>query len=166
MGRKVKCCVTGEYGTSDSFVKINGKYYKSQEVYDNHMNELKTKDDLYRLFQYFLGYEKNQPLSTIYFKRLKELEYYTPDVILETAKEASDSIDWAMTHKEFKSDFGRITYIFAIVKNNIADVNRKMKREKNAQKRLATTESDIYYSDIENGAHGSKDISKWLDDVE
>ena len=28
IGRKVKCQVTGEYGLSDDFVKINGKYYK------------------------------------------------------------------------------------------------------------------------------------------
>ena len=29
MARKVKCAVTGKYGTSDEFVKIDGKYYSS-----------------------------------------------------------------------------------------------------------------------------------------
>ena len=35
MARKVKCQITGEYGTSETFYKAdNGKYYKSKELYN------------------------------------------------------------------------------------------------------------------------------------
>ena len=35
LARKVKCQITGEYGTSETFYKAdNGKYYKSKELYN------------------------------------------------------------------------------------------------------------------------------------
>ena len=47
---KCKCRATGENGTSDIFIKIDGHYYKSQEVYDEHCNKLsQIKSGIYKI---------------------------------------------------------------------------------------------------------------------
>lgn len=47
---KCKCRATGESGMSDIFIKIDGHYYKSQEVYDEHCNKLsQIKSGIYKI---------------------------------------------------------------------------------------------------------------------
>lgn len=47
---KCKCRATGEDGMSDVFIKIDGHYYKSQEVYDEHCNKLsQIKSGIYKI---------------------------------------------------------------------------------------------------------------------
>lgn len=47
---KCKCRATGENGMSDIFIKIDGHYYKSQEVYDEHCNKLsQIKSGIYKI---------------------------------------------------------------------------------------------------------------------
>ena len=42
MARSCKCAITGEVGTTDTFVKIGSKYYKSQEIYDADQRKKQT----------------------------------------------------------------------------------------------------------------------------
>lgn len=51
MARMVICNATKEKGYSNEFIKVKGKYYKSQEVYDNLVKEQeKDKDDFAKLY--------------------------------------------------------------------------------------------------------------------
>lgn len=48
--RKVKCRVTGEIGISEYFYKAsNGKYYKSEEIYNNYISEKKYYEKIFVL---------------------------------------------------------------------------------------------------------------------
>ena len=131
MARQCKCQVTGEKGTTDIFYKAdNGKYYKSKEVYDiwNKENE-DRKNVIERFAVDFLDYKPGQVFPTVLTKKLKELEFYGYDVINRTIDKAYNSIQYAIQHKEFKNDVGKISYIFAIIKNNINDVYKQVVQE-------------------------------------
>ena len=131
MARRVRCQITKEYGTSDTFVKIGTKYYKSQEIYDKHHAEQKLQTQIVETIAYdFLGYEKGQEIPTVMFRKLKELDFYSKEVIIETLSEISDAVHYWMENKQFDSDFGRISYIFAIIKNKINDVYKVHKHKK------------------------------------
>ena len=76
MARPCKCAITGEKGTTDTFVKINGKYYKSQEIYDtNQMKKAKRKELIDFVCREFLGYGNGQPFPTSLPKKLNELSF-------------------------------------------------------------------------------------------
>lgn len=50
MAQKCKCRVTGEEGYTDSFIKIDGHYYKSQDIYDEHQSKLQeAKSGIYKI---------------------------------------------------------------------------------------------------------------------
>ncbi len=167
MARKVKCQITHEWGTSDTFVKIEDKYYKSREIYDA---EQKRKEAYKTLIDYvcteFLGYGDGQPFPTSLPKKIKELSFYDNEVILETFKKCHDEICYWLEHKQFKTEYGKISYIFAIVRDKIADVNsEKIRRE---QQNSHTKEVEIECDDISGigTKKRGKDISDFLDDDE
>lgn len=165
MARKVKCQITGEYGTSDTFYKAdNGKYYKSKELYDtwNKENE-DRKRVIERFTSEFLDYVPGQVFPTVLTKKLKELEFYGYDVIDRTIDKSYDSIQYALRTKDFRNDVGKISYIFAIIKNNINDVYKQVLREEKEQKREYTIDTSVNVDDIQT-THTEKNITKWLED--
>ena len=150
MARKVKCQITGEYGTSDVFYKAdNGKYYKSKELYDvwNKENE-DRKHVIERFAIEFLDYVPGQVFPTILTKKLKELEFYGYDVINKTIDKSYDSIQYALRTKDFRNDVGKISYIFAIIKK---------------QKREYDIDTSVDIDNIQT-THTEKNITKWLED--
>lgn len=165
MARSCKCAITGEVGTTDTFVKIGNRYYKSQEVYDS---DQRKKESYKQLIDYicreFLGYGNGQPFPPILPKKIKELSFYSNDVILETFKQCADDIHYWIDHKQFSSEYGMISYIFTIVKGKIADVSNKEKMiaASNNQTNKNTIECNDL-SDIGSKKKG-KDISRFLDD--
>ena len=166
MARIVKCQITHEIGNTDTFIKIDGKYYKSQEIYDNH----KRNTDIYKKIIYiissdFLGYQKGQSFPTVLAKKLKELEFYPNEVILKTVENNYDNILYWMKNKEFSNDIGKISYIFAIIKNNINDVYRDWKRNQKIKVKENNTniELSLDIQDI-NTTQKGKDISAWLEE--
>lgn len=165
MARKVKCAITHEYGTSDTFVKIKGRYYKSQEVYDA---EQERKAKRRQLINYicteFLGYGSGQPFPTSLPRKLQELSFYDDDVILETFKQNATNIHYQIEHKQFNSEYNKIAYIFAIVRNTIADVNSSILRKKKQERKSVSVELECTdLNDIGTIKKG-KDISKFLDE--
>lgn len=47
IARKVKCRITGEYGTNETFYKDeDGKYYKSKEIYDSYIKDKELKQEI------------------------------------------------------------------------------------------------------------------------
>lgn len=173
MARKVKCQITGEYGTSDVFYKAdNGKYYKSKELYDvwNKENE-DRKHVIERFAIEFLDYVPGQVFPTILTKKLKELEFYGYDVINKTIDKSYDSIQYALRTKYFRNDVGKISYIFAIIKNNINDVYKQVLTEEKSEKRQQEQVANIDVVDEQlimniGTKQKAKDISSFLEDDE
>lgn len=165
MVRQCKCQVTGEKGTTDTFYKAdNGKYYKSKEVYDiwNKENE-DRKNVIERFAVDFLDYKPGQVFPTVLTKKLKELEFYGYDVINCTIDKAYNSIQYAIQHKEFKSDVGKISYIFAIIKNNINDVYKQVVQEEKRSETVCEIDNEVDIDNIQTN-HKEKNIKKWLED--
>lgn len=165
MARQCKCQVTGEKGTTDTFYKAdNGKYYKSKEVYDiwNKENE-DRKNVIERFAVDFLDYKPGQVFPTVLTKKLKELEFYGYDVINRTIDKAYNSIQYAIQHKDFKNDVGKISYIFAIIKNNINDVYKQVVQEEKKSETVCEIDNEVNIDNIQTN-HKEKNIKKWLED--
>ena len=168
-GRKVKCAITGETGTSDTFYRGPDKrYYKSEELY----NEIKQKRELHRRLVgeilMMLGYEDGMVAPPVVNKKLKELSFYGDDIILETLHDCFQKIEFALRTRDFANEYNKISYVMAIVKNNINDVYLKHQREQKQQARAqAAASNEIHFEDIELAA-GQKtdnrhtDISRWV----
>lgn len=171
MARQCKCQVTGEKGTTDAFYKAdNGKYYKSKEVYDIWNKENENRKKVIEKFAIdFLDYEPGQVFPTVLTKKLKELEFYGYDVINRTIDKTYNSIQYAIQHKDFKNDIGKISYIFAIIKNNINDVYRQVLREEKIKEKQKT-QTDYFESISESelmnigSKKKAKDISEFLEE--
>lgn len=169
MARKVKCCVSGKWGTSDTFLKIDGRYYESQEVYDWHKrmsNCWKLMID--KITIDYLGYQKGEPYPTILNKRLKSLDFYDNEVIYRTVLYCDESISNAMKTKHFDSTYMKIQYILAILRNNIAKVWKIVRAERKAAKEQNKKLDDIVYveslDNVDNPKQINKDISKYVED--
>lgn len=148
MGRRVVCRVTGEVGTSDTFVKINGKYYKSQEIYDDYCKEKNLRMKIIgKIYFDLLEYEPGQPFPTIAAKKLSELNFYSNEIILKTLESIIPSLKAIFRVKKFKDDNAKISYIFAALKNHINDIYHQ---EEIYKKKMVNNDQDKFH--IENMA--------------
>lgn len=167
MGRKVRCAVTKEYGDSEEFVKIDGKYYKSQAIYDVVHREKALWNEIIRLIcEDLLGYSKGQVFPSLITRKLKEYEFYDREVILETFELKKKDILYQLNQDgKFDDDNGKIFYMFAIIKSSINDV---LKQHKRKEKQENSTESlsieNISDITIQNNNTGGRDISRWLEE--
>ena len=74
----------------------------------------------------------------------------------------SDKIMYYMNNKEFKNESGKISYIFAIISNNINDVNKEYQWKKKNEEHEHHTEIVDIPEEIPTPSK-VKDISSWLD---
>lgn len=169
MARKVKCCVSGKWGTSDTFIKIDGKYYENQEVYEwNKRMSNCWRLTIDKITIDYLGYQKGEPYPTILNKRLKSLDFYDNEVIYRTVLFCEDAILNAFQTKEFDSTYMKIQYMMAILRNNIAKVWKVVRQERKEAKEGTRQLDDIVYieslDNVNNPIQTNKDISKFLED--
>jgi len=170
LSRKVRCQVTGEYGTSDTFYHAPDKcYYKTKELYENKIKESEARKQIVDTICFdFLDYQKGQVFPKILTNKLKELSFYSNQTILKTIEECRENITYWMRHKEFDSDYGKIAYIFAIIRNKINDVYKEEQKQKRQESKAeaALENQTINGIDIQNISvnHDKKDISKWLEE--
>lgn len=147
--RKVKCMATGQIGTNTEFFKApNGRYFKSEEIYESWMegrrkahskpavpryekpgrtaeSYKKLCDTIADLIGYVPG---GQPMPTVVFRRLKELDFYSDEIIQETFDDCRPDIEWAFKTKVFDGDSVKASYMMAIIRNRIAEIYRREKR--------------------------------------
>lgn len=166
MARIVKCQITHEVGNTDIFVKIGGKYYKSQEIYDNYKKQTELHKKIVDIIvNDFLDYQQGQIFPTMLLKKLKELDFYPNEVVLKTIENNHDNICYWMNKKEFSNDIGKISYIFAIIKNNINDIYKNWKRNQQIQTQENNTNIEVSLDIQEiNTTQKGKDITAWLED--
>ena len=162
---KIKtCCVTGEQGTKEEFFRAEKKWFKSEDIYikDKARRQLRIELVDY-ICREFLDYSEGQPFPPILPRKLKELEYYDNAVILKTFKQKAKDIHQSFSIKQFDTDVQKVSYMFAIIKNSIADVQRQMKyAEKQEQQREIIFDTDNIDGSI-GSQKAAKDISCWLE---
>jgi hypothetical protein len=166
--RKVKCAITGEDGTNETFIKIGNKYYKSQEIYDEFQRKKILRQQIIDFICYnLLDYQKGQKFPSLITNKLKDLEFYDNEVILKAFQDYENDIVYWMNHKNFTSSAGKIGYMFAIVNNHINDIYDQWKRDKKQtikeEKSEIQVNTDIVIKDLGTNKKG-KDISEWLED--
>lgn len=116
-----------------------------KELMEYKANEIKWFNELYIYIQEdLLDYNKNQKLPKLLVTRLQDLrngtimqkgigrickskEGYPYNIILDTFLSNSESIRWAFTNKDFKSEKNKINYMMAIIDSNINDTYIKFK---------------------------------------
>ena len=103
------------------------------------------------------------------WQKLKELEFYGYDVILKTIEKCRKSIEYSMNTKSFKNDLNRISYIMAIIRNNINDVYKECLREEkiiDKQEEQTTNFDAVDEQSMMNigSKIKAKDISDFLED--
>ena len=103
-------------------------------------------------------------MPTIVFRRLKELDFYSDEIIQQTLDENAKSIQWAMQNKQFEDDAGKCSYLMAIVRNNIGAVYRREKQKTEnlvKEEKRADIDSMIDLSNI-GAVHKANDVSSLL----
>lgn len=138
-----------------------GGYYSSEEAYIKTTKKKAIRMKCIDAILAFLDYETGMKANTQVFRKLKELESYGYDVILLTVQDCTEAINYALTHKTFKSETQKINYIYAILANHINDVYQAKKRDELRQKKSTEV---IEIDDFIPHKQKTKDISRWLDD--
>lgn len=165
MARRCKCFITQEDGTTDIFVKRpvgkQYKYFKSEEIYQKYIKEKEQKTLLHNKVAELLDYKMLPPFL---LKELNELMFfYSVEVIIETFRQQNDTLKyWLSLDGKFNSEFAKVRYIMAIIKNNINEVDKQWKAEQK-RKQSQSINIDIDMMDTTFTVHkGNKDISDFL----
>lgn len=139
---KVKCKVCGTPIERDTAYKIvkNGKnlYYCSENEYIDYTNQqikiAQQKQRMYETIEYFIGKTTN----TVLFKEINIwLSVADYDTICNYLSDNRSYISSAM-NKDFSSEYAKIRYFSAIVKNSIGDY-KPLKPEP-----IKTAETEFY----------------------
>lgn len=166
MSRKVKCYWTKEEGRDDEFYEAkNGRFFKTEEVYNEYVVEMEYHKEVVDMFSRLLGYYDSGQFNKQAMKELQELKKtYSYADIFDTFKEFYCKLDIVMKTKTQLNDFLKAKYIFAVIKNNINDVCNKNIRLEKAKKLIDEKEIDIdIMNDSKTNNSKIKDISEFLD---
>ena len=115
-----------------------------------------------------LDYRKEDGFNTLITKKLKELrEIYADEVIKETVENEG----WRIKSKKFNTEFNKISYFFAIIKNNIYLYNRRHNDRKTINEKMKIQNENNFVSEeivsaINNKkmVENSRDISSILEE--
>lgn len=117
----------------DAYKAPNGFYYSSEEAYQTTIQrEQQRKQCIDKMYNY-MGYQSFMKIPTIFYKKLKDWEGYGYHVIYRAMLLAESSIQKALTSKEFDSEFNKVTYLSAIIQNQLNDALKLEKREKSVK---------------------------------
>lgn len=167
-GYRCKCYVTGETGNTKNFLKAEGKYFKNEETYHQYRREIDAYNKAKNMFYVdFLGYKSGQPFSSIGVKELNELrKFYGGEVLLATLEACHDDIEYFMKNKCFKNETGQTRYALAIIKNNINDINKRIKAKKKREKDLEIKVDSAIFENAFAEPHVQKtnDISMFVEE--
>lgn len=168
MARHVKCYITGEQGTSDTFVKHDNHYYKSEKIYQDHIKEMDYRNKIIDIIVYdYLGFSKDIPFPTIINKRLNEIKHFGYETIYRTIQSEDTVIRRAIAEKQFDSAYLEMMYILAIIKNNIFKTWKIVLAEKREERKQEEPITNTKLQDIQNVKNPKqkvKDISKYLEE--
>ena len=163
--RQVKCRDTGVLvPISDAWKAPDGKYYSSQGAFEHLENEKMYRQRCLEELGNYLGYHDGQKFPTIVAKKLKEYEYYGYKTVLETIIIKKNDIVYSISHKDFASEYNKVSYIMAIITNSINDVKKKIDKEQRLQhiSNNAITSEEVKSIQAPTNCGEVHDISKFL----
>lgn len=176
MSRRVKCCLSGAQGTSDTFYRApNGRYYQTQALYDAAQRKTAIHKQILETLLDAMSYQKGMVFPTSLPRRLKEFDFYGEDVLLETIRRCTPAIREAVQTHYFATEYQKISYVAAILKNKINDVYKDFQCREKAQAAASSNRTLCAYEDNyeeldavqKHRKPPKRDISRWLggDDV-
>lgn len=166
MGRTVRCQVTKEIGDSSEFFKApNGKYYKTEEIYNHWRHESEDRKKCIDLICEYADYK----IVPTYLNKIvadfgKKVGY---DVLLDTIRECENEFLWANSNKEFNNEIGRLSYYKAIIGNRVVDVYKRHRLIKEQEKQMESVPIEAFENIDNVGCHtgGGKDLRYLLGDI-
>lgn len=170
MARKVKCHVTGESGTNEIFVKIDGHWYKSRDIYEQDKLNKETFNKVKNLiFFELLGMKSGDKYPSFLTKMLREYVNYSNVVLLRILENNKDYIRRYIETHDFNSDYNKLRFISAIISNHVNQEQKRYDREQTEKKKLKeVSESEVMNIATMNDSLTSPpkqevhDISHWL----
>lgn len=165
MGRRVKCQVTKEIGDSKEFFKApNGKYYKTEEVYNNWLSAASLRRQCLSEICDVAGYDESVVVPTFLNKMINEIgKKVGYDVLLETIRRNRKCFEWANEHREFPNELNRLFYYKSIILNNVIEVYKEEQLNKEQQRRVDKDETPPENLDVGITGGRGKDLSVLLD---
>lgn len=163
--RTVKCQDTGELVPSNEAYKAsNGKYYSSAEAFKHISDEKMYRQKCLEELGNILGYSDGQKFPTIVPKKLKEYSFYGYKVVLQTIISKKADIVYSISHKDFASEYNKVSYVMAIITNSINDVKKKIDKEQRLQhiSSNAITSEEMESTQTLGCHEDIHDISKFL----
>ena len=164
MSRKIKCCDTGLFASSDEAYKApNNKYYSSEEAYLKLSNNENYRRLCYNKMYQLLGYSGKMVIPGIFVKKLSEYADMGYECVYNTFVTQEDRITWVLNHKEFKNESQKIAYIMAIISNCAMDEYKKLNIQMAQKERIKAEEpleEVIINKDLRK--QETKNISKFL----
>ncbi|MEF9984183.1 MAG: hypothetical protein RR710_06545 [Oscillospiraceae bacterium] len=103
--------------------KVN-HYYCSEAEYNKIQMKQKVKDDTFAIIYDIFGYKV---VNTALYSEMSAIsETFGYETILAYLQDSRDLIDKSMS-KDFQSEYGKIRYFLAILKNNLSDFKQLSK---------------------------------------
>lgn len=127
----VKCKCHGEKIDKAIAYKVSkgskNDYYCSKGDYDSIVAELDSKKEVFDACNRIFGYVV---VNTALFKEVHDLgKIYSYRLLLSLLNDKSDYLEKTLSAKDFTSEYGKIRYVFAIIRNNIKDYQVIQKQE-------------------------------------
>ena len=163
MARQVKCQDTGLLADkSTSYKAADGKYYSSEAAFNRIREEREWRKNIYELLIEIFGF-KNDYVPPAYRKEIESFIGFGFENVYLAIRYARKDIEWALTHKEFKSEYAQARYISAIIGNVVGEIIRlkaKDKKIKKVQDKQNSIPEDLTLVHKDRPA---PDISKFLE---
>lgn len=165
MGRRVKCQITKETGDSKDFFKApNGKYYKSEEVYNDWLRTTILRKECIKEICDIAGYNEEIVVPAFLNKIINDIgKKVGYDILLETIRRNRQSFEWANEHKEFSSELNRLFYYKSIITNHVVEVYKEEQERKEQGKRMEKDTAPPENLDVGIVGGKGKDLSALLE---
>jgi hypothetical protein len=158
---KCKLCGTPHEKTETYTPTGKSPYYCSQEEYDeDKLNKTMRKSTYILLHDDILNYDERQIITN---KKLEELgKSYGWEVVFKTFKHCENDIKFWINQKDFKSEYYKLTYLMAIISNNINDIYMKHKKEKIKKETNTYVDINLLNDEVVPNKVNTNDISQFL----
>ncbi len=105
------------------------KYKEEQKLLKKEKERIKElKDSIYTYIRNIFGY---LPTNTSIYKEMNEVfQNFDYDLVLRYLEQQNEYLKNVIHSKEFTSEYGKIRYFSAILKNSLADFKRESKKNK------------------------------------
>lgn len=167
MARRCKCQVCGNWGTTDTFYRVEkgsrNLYYCNESEYLEWKKEKDIKIELLKFIcDEIWHYDDYRMLPRVLQKQINKMaKIYNYEVILLTVQEHKDTLEyWMNLEGKFDNEYGKSSYMMAIIKNNINEVYKKWKiKQKQAQQQEKIQVDINIINDLQNNTQQKQEIN-------